>query len=286
MTTATFLIIIALYLVAASQRTFDPVTIPEDGTQTCPSQEDLKSALLNIRNDTWTTLVNFRLVPECGDGLWKRVVYLNMSDPSQQCPSAWRPYSTNGVRACGRPVTSRQSCPAVVYPTGQQYQRVCGRIIGYQVGTPGAFHSVNADQQPPSLDDPYVDGVSVTHGYPRSHIWTFAAGVTEGHYIESGPDCPCSRSGATQAPSYLGNNYYCESGTSADRGILGNLYSSDPLWDGQLCEGQCCSNGKSPPWFTVQLSNPTLDDIEVRICADESTSNEDSPVELIEIYVR
>ena len=63
------------------------------------------------------------------------------------------------------------------------------------------------------------------------------------------------------------------------------FYSSDPLWDGQQCEGQCCSNGKSPLWFTVQLSNPTLDDIEVRICADKSTSNEDTTVELIEIYI-
>ena len=209
-----------------------------------------------------------------------------MSDPLEQCPSAWRLYSTNGVRACGRPVTLRQSCPAVVYPTGHHYQRVCGRIIGYQQGSTGAFHSVFADQQSTSLDDPYVDGVSVTHGHTREHIWTFAAGVTEGFYCSYGPGpvCPCSRSGATEASHYIGNNYYCESGNSADCGISGHLYSNDPLWDWQQCEGQCCSNGKSPPWFTVQLSNPTLDDIEVRIC-DEGTDNEDTPVELIEIYV-
>ena len=154
------------------------------------------------------------------------------------------------------------------------------------MATPGAFHSVYADQQPTSLDNPYVDGVSVTHGYPRIHIWTFAAGVTEGFYhVYAAPDCPCARSGATQAPDYIGNDYYCESGTSDDHGILGHLHSDDPLWDGQQCEGQCYSNGTSPPWFTVQLSNPTLDDIEVRICGDESTDNEDTPVELIEIYV-
>ena len=141
--------------------------------------------------------------------------------------------------------------------------------------------------QPPSgLDDVYIDGVSVTHGNPRSHIWTFAAGVTEGTYVYGArPDCPCSRPGATQAPGYIGNNYYCESGNSANRGILGYLYSSDPLWDGLQCEGQCCGNGKSPPWFSIQLSNPTMDDIEVRICGDESTYNEDTPIGLIEIYV-
>ena len=284
MATTTFIIVATLYLEAASQLVIDPVIIPTAGKQICPSQEDLQDIILN---NALTTLANLSLVPECGDGVWKRVAYLNMSDPSQQCPSAWRLYSTNGVRACGRPVTSGQSCPAVVYPTGQQYQRICGRIIRYQVGTPGAFHSVFADQQPPSLDDPYVDGVSVTHGHPRSHIWTFAAGSTEGFYCGGpGPDCPCSRLGATIAPHFIGNDYYCESGNSVDcYPPIQHLYNSDLLWDGQQCEGQCCSNGKSPPWFTVQLSNPTLDAIEVRICGDETTSNEDTPVELIEIYI-
>ena len=33
----------------------------------------------------------------CGDGLWYRVAYLNMSDPSQQCPSPWRMYGTDNI---------------------------------------------------------------------------------------------------------------------------------------------------------------------------------------------
>ena len=286
--TVGILFIATLQWAAAQKLKIDMGIIHTDCTEICPSKEERRSAHQNIRKEAWTMLANFTVIPECGDGLWKRVAYLNMSDPSQQCPSAWRLYSTNGVRACGRPVTSGQSCPAVVYPTGQQYQRVCGRIIGYQVETPGAFFSVFADQQPPTIDDPYVDGVSVTHGHPRSHIWTFAAGETQGFYrYGAGPDCPCSRSEATLAPHYIGNNYYCESGNSVDNDPPGQgLYSSDPLWDGQQCEAQCCSNGKSPPWFTVQLSNLTLDDIEVRICADESTSNEDTPVELIELYMQ
>jgi hypothetical protein len=43
---------------------------------------------------------------------------------------------------------------------------------------------------------------------------------------------------------------------------------------------------KSPPWFSVQLPTRTTDRIEVRICADESTSNEDTPIQLLEIYVQ
>ena len=240
-----------------------------------------------IRNNV-TSILSNHIIDECGDGLWHNVAHLNMSDPTEQCPSAWRLHSTNGVRACGRPVTSSQSRPATFYPTGRQYSKVCGRVIGYQVSSPGAFHIVYITPRPSSLDDTYVDGVSITYGSPRKHIWTYAAGVTEGTYVDAGPDCPCARSGATPAPSYVGDNYYCESGTpTLSKLILDHLYSGDPLWDGQQCdsEGQCCSGGKSPPWFKVDLTSPTSDDIEVRICGDESTSNEDTPINLLEIYV-
>ena len=283
MATAILLLVAVLQLAVAQQPTINLAVIPAIGNEACPSQKELRNNLQKVSNDVQTTLSNLSFIPECGDGLWHQVAYLNMSDPLQQCPSTWRLYSTNGVRACGRPVTSRQSCPVVLYPTGRQYHRVCGRIIGYQVATPGAFHSVHADQQPTSLADPYVDGVSVTYGHPRSHIWTFAAGQTESDGYRGGPYCPCSTE--TGAPDYIENDYYCESGNSDDHVISGHLYSRDPLWDGQQCEGQCCENGKSPPWFSVQFPNPTLDDIEVRICGDESTDNEDTPVELIEIYV-
>ena len=80
---------------------------------------------------------------------------------------------------------------------------------------------------------------------------------------------------------HLGTNYFCESGNNWEP----ELYIGDPLWDGQQCEGQCCTNGKSPPWFSVELNNTTTDDIEVCICADEGTNNEDTPIRLMEIYV-
>lgn len=65
------------------------------------------------------------------------------------------------------------------------------------------------------------------------------------------------------------------------------LFYRDKLWDGLQCssEGTCCTE-KSPPWFAVELPNATTDDIEVRICGDEGTANEGTPIELIEIYVQ
>ena len=119
-------------------------------------------------------------VPECGAGLWHRVAYLNMSDPSQQCPSAWREYNISSnaeKRACGRP-SSSENCPSKTYPVTHQYSRVCGRVIGYQFKTPDAFYRHCSGRM---IDEPYVDGVSVTYGTPRKHIWTYAASWHEGH---------------------------------------------------------------------------------------------------------
>ena len=38
-------------------------------------------------------------------------------------------------------------------------------------------------------------------------------------------------------------------------------------------------------WFSDQLSAPTTDMIEIRICANESYDNEDTPIKLLELYV-
>ena len=89
-------------------------------------------------------------------------------------------------------------------------------------------------------------------------------------------------------PLFVGNNYYCESGNPSSTFQHTNvlMYTGDPLWDGQQCEGQCCSNGKSPPWFSVTLPSPTSNDINVRICGTEATTNEDTPIAILELYVQ
>ena len=278
--------VLQLAIIASSQPLRINAKIIQTDTDICPSQEKRERAISELIDKYNVQTLITEVIPVCGDHPWQRVAYLNMSDPQQQCPSAWRLYDTDGIRACGGPITSSESCAGVPYPTGHKYQRICGRIIGYQKGSPGAFHSVHSSHQPTGLNDAYVDGVSVTYGSPRSHIWTLAAGVTEGSYqYGPGPDCPCSRDGAIPAPQFVGNNFYCESGNNIDEGISARIYTSDPLWDGQQCEGQCCVSEKSPPWFKVVLSQSTADNIEIRICGDEGTNNEDTPVELIEIYV-
>jgi hypothetical protein len=83
--------------------------------------------------------------------------------------------------------------------------------------------------------------------------------------------------------TFVEDNYYCESGNPEDTFEHGCIYTDDQLWDGQQCEGVCYSNGKSPPWFSVELPNPTTDDIEVRICIAESTYIDDVFIQLLEL---
>ena len=67
-----------------------------------------------------------------------------------------------------------------------------------------------------------------------------------------------------------------------------DIATDDPLWDGQRCEGQCCDNVNynSPPWFSVMLPGVTSEKIEVRICANQDTNNENAAIGLLEIYVQ
>ena len=112
------------------------------------------------------SLINRSLLPAlraCVGPEWRRAAYLNMSDPTQTCPPAWELIATPR-RSCSRPSNaSRFSCYSAMFPTqGIQYSHVCGRIIGYQVGEPQAFiHSEGR-----TIDQRYVDGVSLTYGSP------------------------------------------------------------------------------------------------------------------------
>ena len=111
-----------------------------------------------------------------------------------------------------------------------------GRILGYQKGTTEAFYnSVSASYTSKSE---YVDGVSVTHGPigSRQHIWTFTTAL-----YKDDPNynplwnCPCTNtrhSWPYQLPSFIQNNYFCDTGNLGPGYDDTVYYSSNPLWDG------------------------------------------------------
>ena len=76
----------------------------------------------------------------CGtEGGWTRLAYLDMSDSTENCPTGFRLYESNGVRACGRATSSVGSCQSVQFPSnGIRYSQVCGRVVGYQYASTDA----------------------------------------------------------------------------------------------------------------------------------------------------
>ena len=153
------------------------------------------------------------------------------------------------------------------YPTyGVEYSRVCGRVIGYQYNTPNAFAPYFLNRTV-TIDDVYVDGVSLTHGQsPRQHIWTFANAHDENRSNEY--VCPCTRPDLPYTgvvPPFIGQDYFCETGTQQVASSI--FYSDDPLWNGQGCgsNSTCCQL----PWFCKQVPHQsTTDDIELRLCGN------------------
>ena len=131
----------------------------------------------------------------------------------------------------------------------------------------------------------YVDGVSITYGSPgnRHHVYTYAAGVTE--LSVSSSACPCA--GGTSTPSFVGSDYYCESGNPNPTWYDTTFYNYDVLWDGHLCrnaEATCC-DPLTLPWFCKTFHTPITENMEVRICLDEGLNNENVALEFFELYI-
>ena len=247
--------------------------------QICPSEVERQEAQNKISSDVRTMIS--QLYP-CGSSGWTRIAYFDMTNSSNTCPSPWNE-TVSPKRVCRRSSPSDGGCEGVVYNATGSYSQICGRMVGYEVGFTDAFLGSSV-----SIDDAYVDGVSVTYGTPRQHIWTFAAGGAETNWLSY--SCPCVTGSSNQRniPPFVGENYFCEAGVTTWSSY--EFFADDPLWDGQGCgpTSSCCAFN-SPPWFNVQLPNTTRDAIEVRICNNSPwTQPRDLPVaiELIELYVK
>ena len=214
----------------------------------------------------------------CGveGGGWTRLAHLDMSDNTQDCPSGFQEYSGQSIRVC---IKYGQGCKSIRFPTnGIAYTQICGRVVGYQKGSTDGIRSSG------DINSAYLDGVSITRGSPREHVWSYIAGLRS----DMASSCPCSNGNNVNVPSFVGNNYYCESGTNRIP-FYDTLYGDDPLWDGQRCpslEAPCCTS-PNLPWFHRDYGNATSTDyLELRVCCDQWLRNEAVPIKLYEIYIK
>ena len=253
-------------------------------------RSDVRRILSNLSTQTTTPPPGSLMLPQCCNDPtgWTQIAFINMTDTSYQCPSNFREITTPR-RVCGRRSTTIGSCDGVTFSVnGARYNQVCGRIIAYQIGTPAAFHEHFS--QGTGIESFYLEGISITHGSPRQHVWSFAATPGESYSTSSGDPslCPCSNSAVTYStPTFVGNDYFCETGTTMPCCPKGMFFADDPLFDGQGCgaSSSCCTYN-TPPWFCRSLPQSTTDDLEVRICSDMGTSQDDVPFEILEMYIK
>ena len=251
----------------------------------CPSMEEREA----MRNEIHQIVASVIASSICnGTPGWRRIAFINMTSTSYDCPTGLR-LTAYSKRTCGRSHTTAGCSSTSFSVGGLPYSRVCGRMRGYQFGKTGAFYSSRSFED---INSFYVDGVSLTHGGAgkRQHIWTFAVGRSE--VTRRFPTCPCdpTSSSTTTAPAFVGNDYFCESGVHSewvDSQHRGVLFPDDVLWDGQNCSStSTCCQFNNPPWFTKNLPSATADDIELRICTNGRITDDDIPIELVELYVQ
>ena len=227
---------------------------------------------------------------DCGGikGGWMKIADIRKGDT---CPSGWTRYNSN--YCTGGPAAG---CHSTHFSTNStRYDKVCGKAVGYQKGTMDAFfpyayahgkvNSYTPATSSRSLDGVYVDGISITTGSPRKHVWTYAVGVSDDYNYPTF-NCPCAKTPGPDPPPYVGTHYYCEAGNT---GTLKHamFFSSDPLWDGAGCglENSCCYDA-GMPWFFRQFPTTTTGDVEVRICHDQAFVDEGVAVEELQLYVQ
>ena len=226
----------------------------------------------------------------CGmTGGWMRVAHLDMRNSSHQCPSGLTllSRSSSPKRLCD---VTRNTCISNHYRVhGKQYSHIYGKIIAYQNQRTAAFYYNSR-----SIDQNYIFGVSLTHGQnPRKHIWTFAGALDESTSSSIYKQCPCIHTSSqlsVRVPSFVGYDYFCDTGTSYYYSGPSGVQPNDPLWDGQGCgsSNTCCSVtndcSDSPPWFIKHLPSLTTDDVEMRVCRPDSDGT--TPIEIVELYVQ
>lgn len=282
----------------AQQQNSLPVTVSSAvirgrATEACPAQEEI-DAQRNSTKEEIRDLLLQNVIPslkpqcQCGGGGWTRIAYLNMTDPSQQCPSNWTLHETP-VRGCGK--TSTTSSDSAFFPSnGRTYSQVCGRVFAYQKGSPHAFlHALSGALI--GLEGQYIAGISLTHGSAgsRKHIWSFVSTYNE-HDSATYLDWKCSCTDNTYnwtytTPSFVGNDYFCDSGNHGPAWSYSAYYPNNTLWDGEECgPTSTCCQFNTPPWFCKTLPQPTSDNLELRNSGQGS--QEDSIVYLVDIYIK
>ena len=214
----------------------------------------------------------------CGGitGGWMRIANIDTTQ-GDNCPSGWSKITQ--PRPLCRGSGDGAGCYSAYFSNNKaEYNSICGKLRGYQKGSTDGFHTNTI------INNPYLEGVSITIGNPRKHVWSYAVGYSYGVHKNH---CPCtSPTVAKSPPVFVKDHYYCESG-GGNGESYNTVYESDPLWDGRGCPStsNCCST-LGAPWFYRQFTEPEGGAVEVRICRDQIYSNEATLLDQVQLYIQ
>ena len=160
----------------------------------------------------------------CEDPQWLSVYTL---DAASGCPGDWQqlwvPSQEGGgdetVAVCGRGLVEQVYQASAIIAEGFVYDALRGSVVAYGMGSPDAFRpeAGRADfSYQPSIDAAYVDGIALARWTPenREHVATYAAGLSyfaRDFWYHPGGNCPCHGGVPSYVPSWLGEDYYCDS---------------------------------------------------------------------------
>ena len=229
----------------------------------------------------------------CGGhkGGWMRIANLDTTR-GDDCPSGWTKITTNdtgqpSIDVCRSPSNSGGCYPTVFTVNGTIYHKICGKARGYQRYTTDGFGGIGSmPRNTKSINEAYVDGLSITLGNHCKHVWTYAVGFSDER--SSLGNCPCAATPGQAAFPFIKDDYYCESGSPTTAYPSNTFLTSDPLWDGSGCiaaNNNCCTN-PDMPWFYRQFILPQKDDIEVRICTNQNFTDEAVAVDQLQLFVQ
>ena len=206
-------------------------------------------------------------------GQWRRVAYLDTNQTNIECPGCLK--ATTNSPSC-RIFGNSPTCSSAFFSSGGlPYSQVCGRIYGRYSRTPDAFDNFPDDRpDTPTIDDNYVDGVSLSYGMsPRNHVWTLAASVPQ--YSREDGCTSCNH----LVPEFVASDYTCQVVNDCTPPSDDSTCRFVEVWnDNNLCNG-------GGNMFHRNLTQTTTEDLEMRLCRDQPSLDEDIFITFIEIFV-
>ncbi len=198
--------------------------------------------LIRLSNGSIVTVFCEMMTCNGISGGWMRVATLpKHSNGTAQCFPNLTHYQSSNRTQCIKN-TAGPGCTSVIFPVfGVEYSHVCGEVKAYGKNTPDGFREMEK-----YINETYVDGISITYNNTtRQHLWTYAS-LTHNKGTKQSIDC-----NSQPKQDFVQQYFSCM-----------NLITEDDC-------SFCSTN------FSRTLETPTTGNIELRVCRDMGSTDED-----------